>query len=438
MGHKITFIGAGSLGFTRGLVNDILTFPAFADATLCLMDIDAARLDMIRRTVQSQVDRSGLPIKVEATMDRRAALAGAKGVLCTILHGTIEQLRRDIDIPKKYGVDFCVGDTRGAAGIFRALRTVPVMIDILRDVAELCPEAIFLNYTNPMAMLCRAAQGAFPGLQVTGLCHSVQGTAAEIAGWIGADMADVQYTCAGLNHMAFYTKYTVKGQDAYPLLRQAAQKPEVREQDLVRFALFDLLGYFPTESSAHSSEYYPWFRPKPAVLADFLARDRRERKATTGRNIVKYLARETTWQAEEEQRIAKGIDLHPRGQEYAANILNACFGDHTPFAFNGNLRNHSLISNLPAGACVEVPALADRSGVRGIPVPPLPAQLAALCTPAALCEELAVHAALTGDREALHQAIALDPNTNAVLGLDDTRRMVEEMLAVNVDLLPQF
>jgi alpha-galactosidase len=218
---KIAFIGAGSFGFTRNLVRDILSFPALADATIALMDIDPDRLAAIKKAVDRIVAAGSYPAKVFATQDRIEALRGADGVVCTILAGGVQVWRHDIEIPKKYGVDINVGDTRGPAGIFRALRTIPVMLDICRDIERYCPQAIFLNYTNPMAMLCRAMQGT-SNVQVTGLCHSVQGTAEMLAKWIGAPMDEVTYLCAGINHQAWYLDFRWKGQDAYPLIREAA------------------------------------------------------------------------------------------------------------------------------------------------------------------------------------------------------------------------
>src|SRR5512136_477052 len=217
---KIAFIGAGSLGFTRGLVRDVLTFPLLKDATLALMDIDAERLDFARRSVQRIVDMGHYPAKVVATMDRAEALKDADAVLVTILAGGTDVWRYDIEIPEKYGVDINIGDTRGPSGIFRALRTIPVMLGIAHDMERYCPDAVLLNYTNPMAMLCRALQRE-SRIRLTGLCHSVQGTAMMLANWIGAPYDEITYTCAGINHMAWYLKYEWKGKDAYPLIRKA-------------------------------------------------------------------------------------------------------------------------------------------------------------------------------------------------------------------------
>src|SRR5512136_1166950 len=231
---KIAFIGAGSLGFTRGFARDVLTFPLLKDATLALMDIDAERLDFARRSVQRIVDMGHYPARVEATLDRAEALKGADAVLVTILAGGTDVWRYDIEIPKQYGVDTNIGDTRGPSGIFRALRTIPVMLSIAHDMERICPGAILLNYTNPMAMLCRAMQRE-SFIQLTGLCHSVQGSAMMLADWIGAPYGEVTYTCAGINHQAWYVKFEWNGQDAYPLIRRAVtERPEVYNEEIVR------------------------------------------------------------------------------------------------------------------------------------------------------------------------------------------------------------
>ena len=253
--RKIAFIGAGSFEFTRSLVRDILTFPALQDCTIALMDIDDKRLAYSKKAVERIVAEGNYAAKVTATKDRVEALKGADGVVCTILAGGVNIWRHDVEIPKKYGVDINVGDTRGPAGVFRALRTIPVMLDICSDIQKYCPNAVFLNYTNPMAMLCRAMQDRFADLTITGLCHSVQGTAAMLARWIGAPMEEITYLCAGINHQAFYLDFKWNGRDAYPLIREAVKKPEIYHEEIVRNEMFLHLDYYVTESSGHNSEY---------------------------------------------------------------------------------------------------------------------------------------------------------------------------------------
>ena len=266
MAKKFAFIGAGSFTFTRSLVRDLLTFPAFADCEIALMDINKQRLAWIKQACEKIVTAGNYPAKVTATTDRKVALKGADGVLCTILSGDVDVWQYDITIPKKYGVDINVGDTRGPAGIFRALRTIPVLLDICKDIKRYCPKAVFLNYTNPMAMNCRAMQAEFPDLTITGLCHSVQGTARELANMIGAPHNEITYLCAGINHQAFYLKYEWNGKNAYPLIRQALKIKKNYMADVVRNEMFLSLDYYVTESSGHNSEYVAWFRKRPDLI----------------------------------------------------------------------------------------------------------------------------------------------------------------------------
>ena len=435
---KITFIGAGSLGFTRGLVRDILTFPELAGATLSLMDIDPERLAFAETAVKRIVKAGNYPARVEATLDRRQALDGADAVLCTILAAPTSVWRHDIEIPKKYGVDINVGDTRGPAGVFRALRTIPVMVSICKDMEELCPDAILLNYTNPMAMLCRAMQGVSK-IKLSGLCHSVQGTAGMLARWIGAPMSDITYLCAGINHQAFYIEFKWNNQDAYPLIREAVEKPEIYKEELVRNEMFKHLGFYVTESSGHNSEYVAWFRKRPDLIEKYCTHGTGWNPGVYAYILDEYLRREGTWKAETEAWLAKDepIDLK-RGHEYAASIINAYCGDGALFEFNGNVRNFGLIDNLPEGCCVEVPVLASKRGLDAMHVGKLPPQCAALCSISAQNEEMAVESALSGDPRPAFWSICYDPLTSAVLSLEEIRSMVKDMFAVNKDYLPQF
>ena len=434
---KIAFIGAGSFGFTRNLVRDILTFPLLKDATLSLMDIDAERLDYIKRAVERIVAEGNYPAKVQATMDRVEALQGADAVICTILAGGVQVWRHDIEIPKRYGVDINVGDTRGPAGVFRALRTIPVMLSICRDMERYCPNAILLNYTNPMAMLCRAMQRE-SSIKVTGLCHSVQGTAAMLARWIGAPMEEITYTCAGINHQAFYITYEWNHRDAYPLIREAVEKPEIYQEEIVRNEMFKHLGYYVTESSGHNSEYNWWFRKRPDLIEKYCTHGTGWNPGVYAYILNSYLQREKDWKSD---IIAWLEDPKPlnlsRGHEYASAIINAYVGGE-PYRFNGNVPNKGLIPNLPQDACVEVPVYADRNGFNAISVGPLPPQCAALVNVSIACEEMAVEGCLRGDPTMVFHAIAYDPLTASVLSLAEIRRMVNEMFAQNRDYLPTF
>lgn len=438
MSKKFAFIGSGSLEFTRDLVRDILTFEAFQDCEIALMDIDSKRLAYSKKAVEKIIAGGHYQAKVFATQNRREALKDADGVLITILQGGVEVWRHDVEIPKKYGVDLCVGDTRGPAGIFRFLRTAPVMLDIIRDAEELCPNAIVLNYTNPMALLCGFLQRQTK-MNVTGLCHSVQGTAEMLAGFIGAKPDDISYTCAGINHQAFYLKLDWNGKDALPLLKKAVlEKPEVAAEEPVRTEMFLNLGYYPTESSGHNSEYNAWFRKRPDLIEKYCTHGTGWNPGTYAYILDEYFERENTWEIEFQKMLdEKDVDLK-RGDEYASNIFNAVFGDHTPFEFNGNLRNFGLIDNLPAGACVEVPVLASRSGIRPFHVGSLPDNLAILINTSSRCEELAIDGAIEGDPWKIFQAVLFDPLSSAVLSMAEIKQMVQEMLDKNKEYLPYF
>jgi alpha-galactosidase len=434
---KFTFIGAGSFGFTRALVRDILSYPELADCTISLMDIDERRLDYIRQAVEKIVAAGNYPATVEATTDRAQALDGADGVLITILQGGVQVWRHDIEIPKEYGVDINVGDTRGPAGIFRALRTIPVMLDIGRDIERYCPNAVVLNYTNPMAMLIRAMRSETKA-NVTGLCHSVQGTAMMLADWIGAPMDEITYLCAGVNHQAWYLNFKWNGEDAYPRIREAVSRPEIYNAEQVRNEMFLHLDYYVTESSGHNSEYNPWFRKRKDLIEKYCTHGTNWNPGEYAYILKEYLRREDTWEDEIGHWLEQdSIDLN-RGHEYAASIFNAVLGDGTMYEFNDNVRNFGLIDNLPYGCCVEVPILASRRGLDPIRVGPLPAQLAILNSVTAQCEELAVEAAITGDRRKVFHAICMDPLTSAVLSLAEIKEMVDRMFQVNEEWLPQF
>jgi len=431
---KFSFIGAGSFVFTRSLVRDILTFPELSHSEICLMDIDEKRLAFIERAVERIVQVGGYPAKISVTKDRSTALDGADGVICTILQGGVNIWRSDIEIPKRYGVDINVGDTRGPAGIFRALRTIPIMLDICRDMERYCPKAVLLNYTNPMAMLCKAMQISTK-ITVTGLCHSVQGTAEMLARWIGAATEEITYLCAGINHQAWYLEFLWKGEDAYPLIQQAIEKPEVYNEEQVRNEMFLHLDYYVTESSGHSSEYNPWFRKRPELIELYCTHGTGWNPGHYAYILNAYLKLKKSWQKEVESELNRPLDLK-RGKEYAASIFNALFGDGTMYKFNGNVLNRGLIDNLPADSCVEVPILASRYGLEAIHAGSLPPQLAILNNINAACENLAVLGALEVNSRKIFHAVALDPLTSAVLSLKEIKQMVDEMFKANKDWLP--
>lgn len=435
--RKFTFIGAGSLEFTRDLARDLLTFNAFDDCELMLMDIDEKRLEYSKKGIERIVKDGNHHATVKATTDRKEALKDADGVLITILQGGVDVWRYDVEIPEKYGIDICVGDTRGPSGIFRFLRTAPVMLDIIRDCEQLCPNAIILNYTNPMAMLVSYLQ-AQTKLKVTGLCHSVQGTAQMLAEWLGLKKDELDYTCAGINHQAFYLKLEHDGKDMYPALFEAIKKPEIAIQDQVRIEMFKYLKYFPTESSGHNSEYNPWFRKRKDLIEKYCTHGTNWNPGEHAYILKEYMNREDTWEKEYIDWLnQEKIDLE-KGDEYASCIFNAIYGDHTPFNFNANLRNENYITNIDNGACVEVPVVADERGITVLGQQTLPQHLSAFVGHSAKVEELAVRAAIEGDPEKIFQACLLDPLTASVCSMEEIHDMVQEMLDKNAPYLGYF
>jgi alpha-galactosidase len=434
---KIAFIGAGSFGFTRNLVSDILTFPAFEDSTIALMDINEERLEEIKKACEKIIKMGKYSAKILATTDRSEALKDADGVIITILQGGVQVWRHDIEIPKKYGIDINVGDTRGPSGIFRALRTIPVMLDICKDIEKYCPDAIVLNYTNPMAMLCRAMQEQ-SNINVTGLCHSVQGTASMLAKWIGAKDEEITYLCAGINHQAFYLEYKWNGKDAYPLIKEAIKREDVYNEEIVRNEMFKHLDYYVTESSGHNSEYNSWFRKRPDLIEKYCIHGTGWNPGEYAYILNEYLKTEINWKKDIAEWLAKDDIKIERGKEYAAYIFNAIFGDNKMYDFNGNVRNFGLIDNLPEGCCVEVPVVASKRGLSAMHVGPLPEHLAIMNNTSSRCEELAVEGAIEGDPRKIFHAILFDPLTSAVLSMQETKNMVDEMFKQNEDWLPQF
>jgi alpha-galactosidase len=436
---KITFIGAGSLDFTTELTRDILTFPLLQDATISLMDISAERLEWADKRVKKLVEAGNHPTKVETTLDRVEALKGADVVLTTILTGSTEVWRHDIEIPKKYGVDINVGDTRGPSGIFRFLRTINPMLEIVHDMEKVCPDAVLLNYTNPMAMLVSALQKQ-TFITVTGLCHSVQGTAMMLADWIGAPYDEVDYLCAGINHQAWYLKYEWKGKDAYPLIHKAiTEREEIYNAEPVRNEMYLALGKYVTESSGHNSEYNWWFRKRPDLIEKYCTHGTNWNPGEYAYILKEYQHNELTWvdQVKEDLESPLTSEDLKRGHEYAAFIINALQGGK-PFKFNGNVKNNDIITNLPETACVEVPIWVDRSGFQPVYVGALPPETALLTQLSSGIEELAIQASIAGDPTLVYRAICHDPLTAAVLSLAEIKEMTNELFAQHKEYLPQF
>jgi alpha-galactosidase len=438
---KITLIGAGSLVFTRNLCSDILLAPSLQESTIELMDIDPARLEQSRQIVQSIVDRRNLRAKVKATTKRKAALRDADYVITTFQQGGLEAYRSDIEIPQRYGVEQCVGDTLGPGGIFRALRTIPTLIDLCLELDSVAPDALLLNYVNPMAANCRAVDLATSRPHV-GLCHSVQGTSEMLAKWIDVPYAEVTFFCAGINHQAFFLEFRRGKEDLYPAIWKAVERPEILGEEPVRIELMKHFGYFVTESSGHASEYVPYFRKSARMVNEELVPKFTDQInhwfefGRTGGYLRHCLDRLAKFQQEFDSILASQ-QITARSHEYGSFIIEA-IETHTPICINGNVPNTQLIDNLPEGCCVEVPCLIDGNGIQPTKVGLLPLQLGALNRTNINVQELTVEAALTGSREAIYHAAMLDPLTAAVCTLPQIRSMVDEMLEAQRPFLPKF
>jgi alpha-galactosidase len=440
---KITLIGAGSTVFTRNLCSDILLTPALQESTIALMDIDAERLKQAKNLVQAIIDQRKLKARVEATLDRREAVEGAKYVITTFQQGGLDAYALDIEIPQKYGVEQCVGDTLGPGGVFRSLRTIPVLIDLCFDMDDLAPDALLLNYVNPMAANCWAVDVA-TGRPHVGLCHSVQGTSEMLARWIDVPYADVVFHCAGINHQAWFLEFRRGAEDVYPLIWEAIERPEVYAEEPVRIDMMKYFGYFVTESSGHASEYVPYFRKTAEMVNEDLVPRFTDPAnnwfdyARTG-GYLRHCHKRLTLARQEYQELLDGVKDLPtqRTHEYGSYILEA-METNRPARINGNVPNYGLIFNLPHGCCVEVPCLVDGNGIQPTEVGALPPQLAALNRTNVNVQELIVEASLTGNVDAVHHAVMLDPLTAAVCTLPQIRDMVDEMLRAQTHWLPQF
>ena len=433
---KLAFIGAGSVGFTTSLVKDLVTFPAFDTAEICLMDINEYHLREITKCVERIKTEMDSHITVTSTTSREEALTGADAVVVTVFNGDIDIWRYDIEIPMEYGVNINVGDTRSVSGIFRALRNIPLMLDICRDMERLCPNAFMLNYTNPMAMLCKAML-TYTSVDVTGLCHSVQGTSRMLAQWAGADYEKVSYTCAGINHMAFFTRIEADGKDLYPILREKIKEPEYYNQEKVRNEIFRTFGYYVTESSGHNSEYTPWFRKRPDLIRRYCSPE--GANWNPGEYAYSLKLRQDPNRFENRIRtfMEKPLDKN-RGMEYAANILNARLGDGTPFDFNANILNNGSVENLPWDACVEIPVTATKEGYIRRFQDKLPTSVVPLVALTAAIENLTVEAWEKRSKQLVYQAVSLDPLCSAVLSLQEIREMCDALFEKNRDFLGDY
>lgn len=462
---KITLIGAGSTVFTRNLLGDLLSYPELAGAEIALHDIDAHRLGLSEQVAHRIAGALGVSPVITASTDRRAALDGARFVLNTIQVGGYKPSTvTDFEIPKKYGLEQTIGDTLGIGGIMRGLRTIPVMLDMLRDMEEVCADgAVHLNYVNPMAMITWALNRASTRIPTIGLCHSVQHTAAELARDLGIPVEEIDYHCAGINHMSFYLRFEHRGQDLYPRLREIQREGRMPDWNRVRYEMLNQLGHFPTESSEHFSEYVPWFikQGREDLLKKFnIPLDEYPGRCQVFEHAWPYIERELQTPGSQDsaallaQLRAANIHVMPReidgaGQmidglrqitrsvEYGSAIIHSIVTGQ-PRVINGNVRNDRLIDNLPEGCAVEVPCLVDHNGVQPTRIGRLPVQLAALMRTNVNVQELVVESILGQRGDHVYHAAMLDPHTAATLDLSQIRAMVDELLTAHRAVLPEF
>ncbi len=431
---KVAMIGAGSIVFCRTLLNDMFSTPALQGATYALMSPTETKLRRTEAFAQRMVEENGLDADVWATTDRREAIKDADYVVCMVQVGGVEAFKYDYEIPLKYGVDQCIGDSLGPGGVLRGLRSIPVLADIVKDMEEVAkPGAVLLNYTNPMGACCHAL-GKISPVPFIGLCHGVQTTLDLISGYVDVPKPEIDFLCAGINHMAWFLKLEHEGRDLYPLFKANCEKPEYYVNEKVRIEVMRHFGYFMTESTGHLSEYIPWFRSSERALEAYC-----DQPAFGGESGAYY-----TWSAAVAEKYAQ-VDvlefdspvLEPRSAEFCSYILEAR-ETGVPFRLQGNVRNDDYITNLPPGCCVEVPVYVDREGLHPLRVGDLPVGCAALNQSNVTVQTLAVEAGLAGDPELVMQAIAMDPLTSACCTLAEVREMTAEMLASEAQWLPQF
>ena len=435
---KIVLIGAGSTIFAQRLIGDILLTPELAkDTQIALHDIDEDRLRTSEIVTRRITEKLGLKTLVFSSTDRREVLAGSDYVIFMMQVGGYKPSTViDFEIPKKYGLRQTIADTLGVGGIMRALRTIPVIRDILRDMEEVCPHAILLNYVNPMAMLCMAINQISPGMKMVGLCHSVQGTAEQLANDLNENIEDVDYFCAGINHMSFYLRFEKKQngikQDLYPRLKEIAEHGSMPKDNLVRYEMLKRLGFFVTESSEHFSEYTPWFikRDRPDLIDKF--------NIPLDEYITRCEKQISEW---DEQRVSlenknQSIEVC-QSHEYAASIING-LENNKEVTINGNVSNEGLIDNLPDNISVEVPCLINRNGIQPVRVGALPTHLAALMMTNINVQQLTVEASLSGKKEHVYHAAMLDPHTAAELSVDEIWHLVDDLLEAHGEMIPKL
>jgi alpha-galactosidase len=429
---KVAIIGAGSIVFCKTLILDILATEGLEDTEFALMAPSTRRTPQVESFINRVIEANDLPARTWVTTDQQEALKDADYVIATFQVGGIEGFEADYAIPLKYGVDQCIGDTLGPGGVFRALRSIPVMLDLARDMERLCPNAYLLNYVNPMAMVSWAL--GTTKVPFVGLCHGVQTTMDLISGYVGVPKDEIDHLCAGINHMGWFLKLEHKGRDLYPTLRERFEQPEYYVNEKVRGEVFRHFGYFMTESTGHLAEYVPWFRKNQKALDLYCDEPGFGGESGAYYNWCRYVADkyDGTEILEDEP-----ITLPARSIEYGSYVIEALETGRT-FKLNGNVINGGMITNLPPDCCAEGPMYIDRTGLHKTIVGDLPPQLAALNMTNINVQRLAVEAALTGDPEHIVHACALDPLAGAVLTLKEIRDMTGEMLEAEKQWLPQF
>ena len=435
MPKKIVIIGAGSLVFSSRLTADILSYPALEDSEICLVDVEPDRLKYAEKIANRIIQEGGYnKASVTSTMDRKEALKGADFVIISILIGGYEAIEKEIDIPMKYGIDQCIGDTLTPGGIMRCVRTLPILQEMAHDIMELCPNALVLNYTNPMSMLTWGMLEAEPKMQLVGLCHSVQATGSGWAKRLGIDFKDVTYECAGINHQAWFMKYEKDGEDLLPKIRELALKPEIWYGDSTRMEYVKHFGYPVTESAGHVSEYNPWFRKNKETIGRYCPKDFSEWNGGSG--FIKELYARPDWKETMEKmgNWETPVSLE-RSHEYGSIIINSKVTGEKSVIY-GNIKNEGLISNLPEDCIVEVPILVDKNGMRPVKIGPLPTHLAAINQTQINVQQLAVEATLKADPEILFQAMAMDPLTGMSCTLDEIRAMTRELMEAHKEWIP--
>jgi alpha-galactosidase len=431
---RVTLMGAGSAVFSRQLMVDILLIPDLDGGSFALVDIDPVRLEMAHQLAQKVIALTGKSWTVEASTERREVMGGSDYIINFIEVNGLQTVQLDHEIPLKYGIKQCIGDTIGPGGIFKALRTGPDWLDILHDAEELCPDALVLNYTNPMSILTLAALRA-TDMEVVGLCHSVQGTSERLASYADVPHEEMQWRCAGINHNAWFTELTHQGEDLYPLLKERARESTFFDQDPVRFEVMLQLGCFVTESSGHFSEYVPYFRKRDDLIEKY---DRDGYRGQTGFYAQSWPIWRSALDKYAHQMIRGEAEIElRRSHEYASYIIEAK-ETGTPARIHGNVLNNGLIDSLPQDGCVEVPCLIDANGFNPCHFGSLPTQLAALNQAHMAVHELVVTSLLESDREAAVHALMLDPLTAAVCSLGEIRSLFDEMYEAEREFIHVF